>query len=135
MADQVRKLYSNEHFAIWHIPQANAYVYEGAGVAIDDSNYHDSPIEDSYEDAVDAACELYDFDKAAMVNTLPAVYSNALFQVYKTPDNEFIYRFCEGDNLDEPTDKDFAEHEGEFYATQQEAVIAAFEEDLSLRTV
>ena len=57
-----------------------------------------------------------------------------MFQVYKTPDNEFIYRFCAGDNLDEPTDKDFAEHEGEFYATQQEAVIAAFEEDLSART-
>jgi len=134
MANQVRKLYSNEHFAIWHIPHANAYVYEGAGVAIDDSNYHDSPIEDTYEDAVDAACELYDFDKAAMVNTLTVAYSNTLFQVYKTPDNEFIYRFCADEGLDEPTDKNFAEHEGEFYATLQDAVIGAFEEDLSIRT-
>lgn len=133
MAAQASKLYSNDYFAIWHIPDANGYVYEAAGVAIDGSNYHDSPFEDTYEEALEAACELYDFDPATMVNTLAAVYANALFEVYRTPGDDYLYRFL-ADADEALTDRNIDEFEGERYPSREAAIIAAFEEDLAARS-
>ena len=36
MSDQITKVFEHVDFAIWHVPQANGYVYEAAGIAIDD---------------------------------------------------------------------------------------------------
>ena len=62
MSDQITKVFEHVDFAIWHVPKANGYVYEAAGIAIDDDNYADCPFERTYDDALHAACELYDVE-------------------------------------------------------------------------
>ena len=93
----------------------------------------DCPFEATYSDALNAACELYDVEVGALSAPLPVVYGNSLFKVYKTPADEFIYTFCDDESLDAPTDLNVDEHPGDFYKRKEEAVIAAFEEDLTRR--
>ena len=133
MSDRVTKVFEHIDFAIWHVPQANGYVYEAAGIEIDADNYHDCPFEDSYDNALNAACELYDVEIGALSLPLPAVYSNALFTVYKTPDERFIHAFADEAELTPLTDQNWQQHPGESYASRDEAVIAAFEKDLAGR--
>lgn len=132
MSDQVKKVFEHVEFTIWHVPQANGYVYESSGVELDDDNYQDSPFEHGYEDALNAACELYDIDIGSLGIPLPVVYSNSLFNVYTTPDDEFVFNFV-ADVDTVPTVTNYEEHPGSFFKTKEEAVIAAFELDLELR--
>jgi hypothetical protein len=48
------------------MPQANGYVYEAAGVAVDEHSYEDCPFEATYDDALNAACELYDVEVGSL---------------------------------------------------------------------
>ena len=34
MSDRVTKVFEHIDFAIWHVPQANGYVYEAANISI-----------------------------------------------------------------------------------------------------
>ena len=51
LSDRITKVFEHDDFAIWHVPQANGYVYEAAGIAIDEDNYADCPFERTYDDA------------------------------------------------------------------------------------
>lgn len=133
MTDHVTRVFEHIEFAIWHVPQVNGYVYESSGVELNDDNYQDSPFENTYEDALNAACELYDIDIGTLGIPLPVVYSNSLFNVYTTPDDEFVFNFAlDVDTV--PTVTNYEEHQGSFYKTKEEAVIAAFELDLEFRS-
>ena len=132
MSDRITKVFEHDDFAIWHVPQANGYVYEAAGIVIDGDNYEDCPFESTYDDALNAACELYDVEVGAISAPLPVVYSNSLFKVYKTPADEYLYRLCDDDADEEPTDMN-VQHPGDFYKRKEDAVIAAFEKDLEAR--
>ena len=46
----------------------------------------------------------------------------------------FLYRFCDEESEDVPTDQNVADLPGERYPSRDAAVIAAFEEDLARRT-
>ena len=35
MSDRITKVFEHDDFAIWHVPQANGYVYEAAGIAVE----------------------------------------------------------------------------------------------------
>lgn len=133
MSDRVTKVFEHIDFAIWHVPQANGYVYEAAGIEINADNYHDCPFEDSYDNALHAACELYDVEIGALSTPLPVVYSNALFSVYRAPGEQFLYAFKDDNEPTLLTDQNWQEHPGERYDSQDKAVIAAFEKDLEGR--
>lgn len=133
MSDRVTKVFEHIDFAIWHVPQANGYVYEAAGIEINADNYHDCPFEDSYDNALNAACELYDVEIGALSLPLPVVYSNALFTVYRAPGEQFLYAFKDDSESAPLTDQNWQSHPGERYDTQEQAVIAAFEKDLEGR--
>jgi len=133
LKDQVTKVFEHREFAIWHVPQANGYVYEAAGIVIDGDNYEDCPFESTYDDALNAACELYDVEVGTISAPLPVVYSNTLFRVYKAPAGEYLYLFCDDDAVEEPTDMNLQQHPGDFYKKKEDAVIAAFEKDLEAR--
>ncbi|KAB2968707.1 hypothetical protein [Zoogloea sp.] len=133
MSDTVTKVFEHIDFAIWHVPQANGYVYEAAGVEITADNYHDCPFEDSYDDALNAACELYDVEIGALSTPLPVAYSNVLFSVYKTPGDRYLFAFSDDAELVPLTDKNWQDHPGEHYDSREQAVIAAFEKDLEGR--
>lgn len=133
MSDRVTKVFEHIDFAIWHVPQANGYVYEAAGIEIDADNYHDCPFEDSYDNALNAACELYDVEIGALSQPLPVVYSNALFTVYGVPGEKYIYVFNDDGERLPLTDQNWQEHAGEHYDSREHAVIAAFEQDLEKR--
>jgi len=132
MSEAVKKVFQHADFAIWHIPRADGYVYEAAGVAIDDGNYHDSPFEERYEDALNAACELYDIDIGSLGIPLAVVYTNALFSVYVTPEDEYCFNFA-ADIESVPTLTGYEQHPGKFYNSREEAIIAAFELELEQR--
>lgn len=134
MTEQITKVFEHQDFAIWHVPQANGYVYEAAGVVVDEHSYEDCPFEATYDDALNAACELYDVEVGSLIQPLPVVYSNALFKVFSTPTGTFLYRFCDEESEDVPTDQNVADLPGERYPSRDAAVIAAFEEDLARRT-
>lgn len=133
MNDPITKVFEHDDFAIWHVPQAKGYVYEAAGITVDDDNYADCPFERTYDDALNAACELYDVEVGSLSTPLPVVYSNALFKVYQTPAGEYIYLFSDDDSVEAPTDQNVQAHPGEAYKRKEDAVIAAFEQDLALR--
>lgn len=133
MAKQVSKVFQHIDFAIWHVPQAGGYVYEAAGVELDDDTYQDSPFEDSYEAALEAACELYDVEIGSLGAELPVVYANRLFSVYATPDGEFLFHFASEDS-EAPTLASYAGLPGPLFDTREEAIIAAFEQDLERRS-
>jgi hypothetical protein len=80
LSDRITKVFEHDDFAIWHVPQANGYVYEAAGIAVDADSYADCPFESTYDDALNAACELYDVEVGSLSTPLPVVYSNALFK-------------------------------------------------------
>lgn len=134
MSDQITRVFEHVDFAIWHVPQANGYVYEAAGIVVDEHSYEDCPFEATYEDALNAACELYDVEVGSLSQPLPVVYANTVFKVYETPAGEFLYAFCDDEFAEAPTDQNFAAHPGERYKSRDAAVIAAFEKDLALRT-
>ena len=73
MSDRITKVFEHDDFAIWHVPQANGYVYEAAGIAVDADSYVDCPFESSYDDALNAACELYDVEVGSLSTPLPVV--------------------------------------------------------------
>ena len=133
MSDQITRVFEHVDFAIWHVPQANGYVYEAAGILVDEHSYEDCPFEATYEDALNAACELYDVEVGSLSQPLPTVYANTLFTVYETPAGEFLYVFCDDDAAAAPPDQDVASHPGERHKNRDAAVIAAFEEDLARR--
>lgn len=134
MTATITKVFEHQDFAIWHVPQAGGYVYEAAGIPVDEDSYADCPFEPTYDAALNAACELYDVDVAALSTPLPEVYANALFRVFRTPAGEFISLFRDDDEGAEAlTDKNHEAHAGERYKTRDEAVIAAFEQDLARR--
>ncbi len=133
MSDQITKVYEHDDFAIWHVPQANGYVYEAAGITITGDNYADCPFESTYDDALNAACELYDVEPGTLSVPLPVVYSNALFKVYQTPAGAYIHVSCDDDSAETPTDQNVEAHPGEVYKRKEDAVIAAFEHDLAQR--
>ncbi len=132
MSDRITKVFEHDDFAIWHVPQANGYVYEAAGIAVDADSYADCPFESTYDDALNAACELYDVEVGSLSTPLPVVYSNALFKVYQTPAGGYIHVACD-DNAETPTDQNVQAHPGEVYKRKEDAVIAAFEQDLAQR--
>ena len=66
MSDRITKVFEHDDFAIWHVPQANGYVYEAAGIAVDADSYADCPFESTYDDALNAACELYDVEVGSL---------------------------------------------------------------------
>lgn len=132
MANRVTKVFQHSYFAIWHVPQAGGYVYEAAGVDLDDDTYQDSPFEDSYEAALDAACELYDVEVGSLAVELPVVYANVLFRVHATPDGEYLYHFA-SDETPAPTLASYAGLAGPVFDSREEAIIAAFELDLERR--
>ena len=85
------------------------------------------------DDALNAACELYDVEVGSLSMPLPEVYSNALFKVYQTPAGEYIYVSADDDSAETPTDQNVHAHPGKVYKRKEDAVIAAFENDLALR--
>lgn len=133
MSDQITRVFEHVDFAIWHVPQANGYVYEAAGILVDEHSYEDCPFEATYEDALNAACELYDVEVGSLSQPLPTAYANTLFKVYETPAGEFLYVFCDDESAAALTDQDFASYPGERHKSRDAAVIAAFEEDLARR--
>ena len=133
MSDRITKVFEHEDFAIWHVPQANGYVYEAAGIAVDNDSYADCPFESTYDDALNAACELYDVEIGSLGAELPVVYANSLFSVYATPDGEFLFHFPSEDS-DAPTLASYAGLPGPLFDTREEAIIAAFEQDLERRS-
>ena len=57
MSGRVTKVFRRIDFAIWHVPQANGYVYgQPASRSAKCRQYHDCPFEDSYDNATNAAC-------------------------------------------------------------------------------
>lgn len=134
MSDRITKVFEHDDFAIWHVPQANGYVYEAAGIAVDADSYADCPFESTYDDALNAACELYDVEVGSLSTPLPVVYSNALFKVYQTPAGGYIHVACD-DDAETPTDQNVQAHPGEVYKRKEDAVIAAFEQDLARRAM
>ena len=103
MTEQITRVFEHDDFAIWHVPQANGYVYEAAGIVVDEHSYEDCPFEATYEDALNAACELYDVEVGSLSQPLPVVYANTVFKVYETPAGEFLYALCDDEFADHPT--------------------------------
>jgi hypothetical protein len=108
LSDRITKVFEHDDFAIWHVPQANGYVYEAAGIAVDADSYADCPFESTYDDALNAACELYDVEVGSLSTPLPVVYSNALFKVYQTAGG-YIHVACD-DDAETPTDQNVQAH-------------------------
>ncbi len=133
MTEHITQVFEHQDFAIWHVPQANGYVYEAAGIMVDEHSYADCPFEATFDDALNAACELYDVEVGSLSQPLPVVYSNTVFQIFRTPAGEFLHLFRDDPSAQAPTDRNIADLPGPRHPTRDAAVIAAFEEDLARR--